>query len=496
MRRLWPASRRPTASAGPQVDNEGAGGFGGTGVARVDSRTLRGVLTRFRCSSGVAKLLRVTGARARKTNTIIIGAGQAGLTLSRELSRRSVAHAVLERGRIGERWRSERWESLTLLTPNWLNRLSGGEAHADAEGFLHRRDFVDYLQNYAASAGTRVRESVEVLAVERHREGFHVRTDSGNWRTRNVVVATGDTDVISRPPQAMAAPPWLVQLDANRYRSAGQLSAGGVLVVGAGASGQQIASELRHAGQRVVIATGTHARMVRRYQGKDIWYWLDRLGDLEQTIDEVPDADAARRAVSLGLSGRNGGEEIGLNRLSALGVTIAGRLESWDGTAARFSDNLEVDVADSELRMHRLLDRVDAYLDTHSDAELAGPGREAIAPVALPAPPSSLDLVSERIATVIWATGYRRTYPWLHLPVVDRAGEIQHRYGVTAVPGLYVLGLRFQRRRASHFIGGVGADAAFLAEHLTACGQHRPSTASRPCPVAPRVAPKAFAAYA
>jgi putative flavoprotein involved in K+ transport len=436
------------------------------------------------------------GTGTRKTDTIVIGAGQAGLTLSRELNRRRVAHLVLERGRIGERWRSERWESLHLLTPNWLNRLSGGDAHADAEGFLHRRDFIDYLRNYAASAGTRVRESVDVVAVERHRDGFHVRTDSGNWRARNVVVATGDTDIVNRPSHAMAAPPWLLQLDANRYRSAGQLSAGGVLVVGAGASGQQIASELRRAGRRVVIATGTHARMVRRYRGKDIWHWLDRLGDLKQTIDEVPDADAARRAVSFGLSGRNGGEEIGLDRLSALGVTVTGRLEAWDGTAAHFSDNLQVDVADSELRMHRLLDRIDAYLDTQSDEEPAGPGREAIAPVALPAPPSSLDLVSERITTVIWATGYRRTYPWLHLPVLDSAGEIQHRYGVSAVPGLYVLGLRFQRRRASHFIGGVGADAAFIAEHLTTCGQHRPSTTSRPCAAVPRVAARAYAAIA
>jgi putative flavoprotein involved in K+ transport len=436
------------------------------------------------------------GVRTRKTNTIVVGAGQAGLTLSRELSRRNVAHEVLERGRIGERWRSERWESLTLLTPNWLNRLAGGEAHADAEGFLHRRDLVDYLQDYAASAETRVRESVEVLAVERHRNGFHVRTDSGNWRARNVVVATGDTDVVRRPSQATAAPPWLVQLDANRYRSAGQLSAGGVLVVGAGASGQQIASELRHAGRRVVIATGTHARMVRRYRGKDFWYWLDRLGDLEQTIDEVPDADAARRAVSFGLSGRNGGEDIDLGRLSALGVTVTGRLEGWDGTAALFSDNLNADVADSDLRMHRLLERVDAHLDMHSDGEPAGPGREAIAPVDLPVPPSFLDLVDERVATVIWATGYRRTYPWLHVPVLDGAGEIQHRYGVTAVPGLYVLGLRFQRRRASHFIGGVAADAAFIAEHLTTCARHCPSTASRPCPVAPCVAPRARAACA
>jgi putative flavoprotein involved in K+ transport len=435
-------------------------------------------------------------ARTRKTNTIVIGAGQAGLAISRELSRRGMTHAVLERGRIGERWISERWESLYLLTPNWLNRLRGGDAHTDGEGFLRGRDFVEYLRDYAASNGIGVRESVDVLGVERNRKGFHVRTDSGNWRARNVVVATGDSDLINRPSQAMAAPPWLAQLDANRFRRPQQLAAGGVLVVGAGASGQQIAYELRGAGRRVVIATGTHARMVRRYRGKDIWHWLERLGELERTIDEVPDADAARRAISFGLSGRNGGEELDLNRLSALGVTVTGRLEGWNGATARFSDNLEIDVADSELRLHQLLDRIDDYLGTHSDEDAAGPGREAIPPVALPAAPSSLDLIGEGVTTVIWATGYRRAYSWLHLPILDRAGEIEHRYGVTAVPGLYVLGLRFQRRRASHFIGGVGADAAFLAEHLATCGQYHPSAAARPCPAIRGAAPRAHAAVA
>jgi putative flavoprotein involved in K+ transport len=424
-----------------------------------------------------------------ETDAVVIGAGQAGLTLGHELTRRGVAYEVLERGRVGERWRSERWESLNLLTPNWLNRLRGSAAHADTDGFLDRREFLDYLRSYANSAGPRVRESVDVLAVEKRRGRFHVRTDSGDWLARNVVVATGDCDTVNRPPQATSAPPWLVQVDANRYRTPGQLPSGGVLVVGAGASGQQIASELRRSGRRVVIAAGRHARMVRRYRGKDIWHWIERLGDLEQTIDEMPDRDAARRALSFGLSGRNGGENLDLSRLAALGITVTGRLEGWHGATARFSDNLEIDIADSDLRMHRLLERIDDHIDMQPDGASCAPARESVPPTVLPAPPSSLDLGSERITTVIWATGYRRTYSWLHAPVLDGAGEIEHRYGVTAVPGLYVLGLRFQRRRASHFIGGVGADAAYLAEHLTTCGQQHPSTASRPCAVPTRVAP-------
>jgi putative flavoprotein involved in K+ transport len=430
----------------------------------------------------------------KETDAVVIGAGQAGLTLSHQLSRRGVEHEVLERGRVGERWRSERWDSLHLLTPNWLNRLRGGAAHADSDGFLHRREFLDYLRSYASSTGKHVRESVEVLAVELRRGRFHVRTDSGDWLARNVVVATGDCDTPNRPHQAMTAPSWLVQVDANRYRTPGQLPAGGVLVVGAGASGQQIASELRHSGRRVVIAAGRHARMTRRYRGKDIWHWIDRVGDLEQTIDEVPDRDAARRAVSAGLSGRNGGEDLDLGRLNELGITVTGRLEGWDGTSARFSDNLEVDVADSELRLHQLLDRIDDHIDVQPNAASGVPAREPVPPVALPSAPLSLDLGGQGIRTVVWATGYRRAYPWLHVPVLDSAGEIEHRYGITAIPGLYVLGLRFQRRRASHLIGGVGADAAYLAEHLTTCGQQRLSTASRPCSPATPVAPSYAAA--
>jgi putative flavoprotein involved in K+ transport len=433
--------------------------------------------------------------RVEETDAVVIGAGQAGLTLSHELGRRGVAHEVLERGRIGERWRSERWESMNLLTPNWLNRLRGGAAHADPDGFLGRREFVDYLRSYANSTATRIRESVEVLSVEKRRGRFHVRTDSGDWLARNVVVATGDCDTLNRPPQATAAPPWLVQVDANRYRTPGHLPPGGVLVVGAGPSGQQIARELRRSGRRVVVAAGRHARMVRRYRGKDIWHWFERLGDLEQTIDEVPERDVARNALSLGLSGRNGGEDLDLGRLNALGISVTGRLEGWDGAIARFSDNLEIDIADSELRLHRLLERIDDHIDMQLNGASDVPGREPVAPIALPAPPCPLDLRGERITTVIWATGYRRTYPWLHLPVLDSTGEIEHRYGITAIPGLYVLGLRFQRRRASHFIGGVGADAAYLAEHLTTCARQRPSTASRPCALATRVAPR-FAAIA
>jgi putative flavoprotein involved in K+ transport len=392
------------------------------------------------------------------TGTIVIGAGQAGLSLSRHLAAHRHPHIVLERGRVGERWRS-RWESLRLLTPGWLNRLDGGASAGEPDGFAKRTVFVDYLESYARSFGAPVRELVEVLAVEQHEGGLRVATDRGTWHARNVVVATGDAAEPRLPAAAAAAPGRLLQLHASRYWSPTRLPPGGVLVVGAGPSGQQIAAELRRAGRAVVLAVGRHARMPRRYRGRDIWCWLRELGYLEQTVDELPDPAASRRAPSLVLTGANAGEQLDLAVLDRLGVTVAGRLLQLAEGRAVFAPDLHASVEDAERRMQRVLDRIDAQID---DMRAESPP-EHVPEVRLPQPPGDLDLAAAGISTVIWATGYRREYPWLHVPVLDAGGELEHRHGVTATPGLYVLGLKHQRRRASHFIGGVGADAAFLA---------------------------------
>jgi len=206
----------------------------------------------------------------RATGTVIIGGGQAGLSLSHHLARARQPHLVLERGRAGERWYSERWDSLTLLTPNWLNRLDGGETHVPADGFLGRTEFARYLREYAQRRRTHVHEHVMVAAVEQWRDGFHVRTDAGVWRARNVVVATGDAAEPFVPAEATAAPPWIAQLHSSRYTNPSALPSGGILVVGAGPSGQQIAAELRRAGRDVVLAVGRHTRSLRRYRGRDI----------------------------------------------------------------------------------------------------------------------------------------------------------------------------------------------------------------------------------
>ncbi|MEZ5102728.1 MAG: NAD(P)/FAD-dependent oxidoreductase [Thermoleophilia bacterium] len=399
------------------------------------------------------------------TRTLVIGAGQAGLALSRFLTHAGHEHVLLERGRLGERWRSERPDSLTLLTPNWLNALPGSR-HDDADGFLDRDGFVAYLDRYASSFGAPVLEGRAVTAVERDGRGFRVEATGGAWRAREVVIATGDCDVPALPGLTADVPTGVAQLHASAYRRPEALAPGGVLVVGAGASGQQLARELAQAGRRVVLAVGRHGRLPRRYRGCDVWTWLDRIGYLDTTIDAVADPVAARRQPSIALSGARGGERLDLGVLLDDGVELVGRLVGVDDGRARFADDLEATMADAERRLGRVLARIDAR---HDAAGAPDP------PPALVAPPArtTLDLARAGIGTVIWATGYRRAYPWLRLPALDADGELVQRRGATDVAGLSVLGLRFQHRRSSHFIGRVGRDAEELAARIVARAETR-----------------------
>jgi putative flavoprotein involved in K+ transport len=394
--------------------------------------------------------------------TIIVGAGQAGLALSHHLRASAHGHVVLERGRVGERWRSERWDSLTLLTPNWLNRLPGAAPLPDPDGYLDRDGVIASLESYAAAAP--VREGTTVRRVRRTHHGYHVATNRGDWHARSVVIATGDCDVPRVPAAAADAPQNVAQLHASRYRRPDQLPDGGVLVVGAGPTGQLLAEELRRSGRHVVLAVGRHARMPRTYRGRDVFAWLHDAGQLDAHADEVPDLAAARRAPSFPVSGAAGGSSLGLDRLAALGIVATGRLTGFSEGNAVFDSDLERHVGDADRRMRRAVAHIDAYIErTAAAAEPAEP----MAPVSLPPGPARVALGSD-IRTVLWATGYKRSYPWLEAPVLDTTGELVHREGVTAAPGLFALGLRFQRTRKSHFLGGVGDDAARIAEAIVA----------------------------
>lgn len=398
-------------------------------------------------------------------DTVVIGAGQAGLAMSRCLRDAGADHLVVERGRLAERWRSERWDSLRMLTPNWMTRLPGHDVQVDdPDGFMSKDDLVGVLETYASSFGAPVRERTEVTGVEETASGFIVTTDTGRLAARNVVLATGQCGRPTVPAFADRLDPEIAQLHASRYRNPDLLSDGGVLVVGTGASGLQIAAELADAGREVILATGRHARAVRRYRGRDLWWWLEQIGSLDQTVDDVGDIEAARRAPSLGLTGAEGGRDIDLGTLQRQGVRIAGRVLGAEGTAVDFGDDVAHDVAEADRRLRRLLDRFDEWARSGPvDHELDPPVRPL--PIRVHEPLSGrLDLATAELGTVVWATGYRQSYPWLHLDVLDDRGELIHRRGVTDVPGLYALGLRFLWRRGSHFVDGVGRDAEYLAD--------------------------------
>jgi putative flavoprotein involved in K+ transport len=373
---------------------------------------------------------------------------------------------VLERGRVAERWRSERWDSLRLLTPNWMSRLPGWSyAGSDPDGFMTATDLIGSLEAYAAVSAAPVEEGTTVERLRFDGDRYDIDTDQGRWRCANVVVATGWCDRPAIPVVARDLSRGVDQLAPSAYRNPAGLRSGGVLVVGASATGVQLADELNRAGRDVTIAVGDHSRIPRRYRGMDIYWWLERIGNLDRTIDECPDPIAARREPSLQLVGDPAKRTLDLATLQDAGVRLAGRLLAVSGHRVELAGDLAATAARADRRMSRVLGEIDSYIDAQGlSAEVLAAHR--LAPLRPGSAPEHLDLRAAGIATVIWATGYRRVYPWLDLPVLDEAGEIRQRRSVTSAPGFYVLGQRFQHHRSSNFIDGVGRDAAIVADHL------------------------------
>jgi putative flavoprotein involved in K+ transport len=334
--------------------------------------------------------------------------------------------------------------------------------------------FASHLAAYADSFTAPVEEDAPVESVH-HRHGcFEVVAGATCWRTNHVIIATGWCDRPAVPDISRTVGGGLDQLVPAAYRDPSDLAPGGVLVVGASATGIQLADELRSDGRDVTLAVGGHTRMPRHYRGMDVFWWFDRIGLLDRTIDEQPDAYRARREPSLQLVGRPDHASLDLATVQAAGVRLTGRLLAVDGHRARFAPDLAATVAASNARMTRVLQQIDRYVDEHGLAREVLEA-EPVEAVTVGDAPDELDLAAAGIATIVWATGYRRAYDWLHVPVLDGRGEIRQRRGVTPVPGLYVLGQRFQYRRNSNFIGGVGADAAFVADHIAgSTSAHQP----------------------
>jgi putative flavoprotein involved in K+ transport len=323
-----------------------------------------------------------------------------------------------------------------------------------------------YLGAYADSFGAPVEHDNDVVSVTRADGGFVVRTTRRTWHARNLVVATGWCDQPRIPTIAADLAADITQLTPDTYRNPGQLPDGGVLVVGAGATGVQLADELAAAGRDVVLGAGRHSRILRRYRGMDIWWWLDRVGAFAVTTEEVPDPTEVRSEGSIQLVGRDDHRNVDLPALEAAGVQVTGRVTAIERHRVRVATDLVATATAADERLGRLLGQIDDYVTAHGlDAEVLPATRPA--PLSTAGRPEQLDLAARRIRTVVWATGYRRPYPWLQVPALDGDGEIAQRRGVTAVDGLYVVGQRFQHRRDSNFIDGVRHDAAYLARHIT-----------------------------
>lgn len=402
-----------------------------------------------------------------RTTVAIIGAGQAGLAMSRCLVDRSIDHVVLERAEVANSWRTERWDSLRLLTPNWLTRLPGHRYRGDdPDGYMTATEVAEFLDGYRASFDAPIRTGSAVETVETRDRGFRVTTTTGVVSCDSVVVATGAASTPRIPALAEQIPARIDQLTPIEYRNPAQITAPGrVLVVGASASGAQIADELQRAGREVTVAVGDHVRLPRTYRGMDIHWWMDAIGLLDERYDEVEDLARARRLPSLQLVGSPDKRTLDLNALHRAGVEMVGRLAGINGATAQFSGSLANHCASADLKLGRLFDTIDAYAAIEGlDDEVGAPDRPEA--TSVPIARTTIDLST--IGTVIWATGFRPRYPWLEADLLDRTGAIVHDGGVMARPGMYVLGLPFTRRRKSSFLDGVGADATDLSTQLAA----------------------------
>jgi len=404
----------------------------------------------------------------RDVTTVVVGGGHSGLAMSRCLTDRSIDHVVLERGSVANSWKTERWDSLTLLTPNWQTRLPGFAYDGDdPEGFMRGLEVASLIESYAARIDAPVTTNVTVTSVRADDGGYVVESDQGPWRAHAVAIASGACNVPTVPTFASAVPAGIASLTPKEYKNPAQLEDGGVLVVGASATGLQLAEEIHRSGRPVTISVGEHVRMPRTYRGRDIFWWMDATGLLDERFDQVDDITRARNVPSPQLVGTPEHASLDLNSLQAIGVQVRGRLGAIRDGTALFSGGLRNKCTLADLKMHRLLDTIDEWALEHG----FGRGDPSDRPMATAVQdaPLTLDLTSGEIRTIVWATGFRPDYSWLDVPVLDHKGRIRHDGGVVAsAPGLYLIGAPFLRRRRSSFIHGAGSDAEELSEHLVA----------------------------
>ena len=396
---------------------------------------------------------------------MVIGAGHAGLAASACLSARSIDHVVLERGEVANSWRHERWDSLRLLTPNWQSRLPGyAYEGTEPDGYMTMGEVIDFISRFASLSGAPVRTHSAVTSVKRTESGYHVATSSGDVHCRTVIVASGACNLPSLPALHHDVPASIHCVTPLDYRNPAGLPEGGVLVVGAAATGVQLADEIHRSGRPVTLSVGEHVRLPRVYRGRDVLWWMDVSGVWNQRRDEIDDLTRARRLPSPQLVGTPERTTLDLNALSAAGVEIVGRLATIRDGQALFSGGLRNHCALADLKMDRLLATFDEWA---RGLDAGFPPPERFEPTRVPdASRLKIDLKNGEIRSIVWATGFRPDYRWLDVPVVDDKGHLRHDGGVVDAPGMYVLGLPVLRRRKSSFIHGAEDDAREVVDHL------------------------------
>lgn len=404
------------------------------------------------------------GKSTEHHEVIVVGGGQAGLSMSYYLKQNGVDHIVLNKGQLAESWRHERWDSFCLVTPNWQCQLPGFYYQGnDPDGFMVKDEIIKYLEDYAASFAPPIKNGVIVEEITSENDLFKLSTTDGLFTANKVVIASGSYHYPKIPAMAKNLPKDVVQIHAAHYKNPSQIPEGGALVVGSGQSGCQIAEDLHIAGRKAYLSVGSAPRVTRRYRGKEVVNWLDEMGYYETTIEQHPDGKAARKKTNHYVTGRDGGRDINLRILAQEGMKLYGRLKSIEGYQLLFEDNLAQNLDNADNVAERINSDIEQYITSNN---IQAPPDDNIKSTFVPDTQLILNLQAENINTIIWSTGFHMDFSWIKLPVFESSGYPDQVRGVTKVNGLYFLGLNWQNTWGSGRFYHVGKDALYIMEHM------------------------------